>query len=376
MNRQQLLSRLGQRHAVIYSNASWHTWDRHADAWRQGRITGSFEKADNVWLESVPRWMMRSPRLPSVSQAILGLHARRWRRFLANKDDGPLVLHMFEPAYIDYIEHVRPDVLVYQPYDWFEFMPGWSADLERAELALLARADRVITPSELFAKGLEKKSGRSIDVVPNGVDVQMFEQARAAARPLPADLAAIAEPRLGYCGWLESHVDMKLVAELATRRPNWNFVFVGGRTPHLDSRLVQQIAACQALTNVHFLGPKHRSEVPDYMLNMNVNMIPWRLGDGAWADVGYPLKLQEYMAAGRSVVSVGLHSVRTLLSHVVRIAEGADEWERAIEEALAGRSPGTAEQRIAIARENGWDRRGEQLEAILLEAIHARAAAR
>ena len=88
--------------------------------------------------------------------------------------------------------------------------------------------------------------------------------------------------------------------------------------------------------------------------------------EGSWADVGYPLKLQEYMAAGRSVVSVDLHSVRTLLSHVVRIARGAAGWEDAIEDALTGKGTGTAPERIAIAQENGWDRRGDQLEQILL----------
>jgi glycosyltransferase involved in cell wall biosynthesis len=366
MNRQQLLSRLGRRHSVVYSNAAWHTWDRHGDEWRKATLGGSFHRTDNVWVESVPAWMMRTPRWRGLNEAVLRQHARRWRRFLCDKGDGPLILHLFHPAYADYVDHLRPDAVVYQPYDWFEFMPGWNAQLEAAEQALLKRADRVITPSESFSKGLEKKSGREVLVVPNGVDIDMFEKARAAARPLPADLAAIPAPRIGYCGWLESHVDLSLVVALARRRPQWHFVFVGGRTPHKDDRLAAEIEVCQTVPNIHFLGVKGRTEVPDYMMNMDINAIPWRLEEGSWADVGYPLKLQEYMAAGCSVVSADLHSVRTLLSHVVRIASGVDGWETAIADALAGRATGTPSERIAIAQQNGWDRRGEQLESILL----------
>jgi len=366
MNRQQLLSRLGRRHAVVYSNAAWHTWDRHGPEWKRAPLAGAFARSDNVWVESVPAWMMRTPRSAGLNRFVLGQHARRWRAFLRDKGEGPLILHMFHPAYADYVDQLRPDALVYQPYDWFEFMPGWTPQLEAAERALLKRADRVITPSELFSKGLEKKAGREVLVVPNGVDIDMFEKARVAARPLPADLAAIPGPRIGYCGWLESHVDLSLIIELARRQPQWHFVFVGGRTPHKDERLAAEIEACQAVPNIHFLGVKARAEVPDYMMNMDVNAIPWRLEEGSWADVGYPLKLQEYMAAGRNVVSADLHSVRTLLSHVVRIASGAAGWEAAIADALDGRVTGTAAERIAIAQQNGWDRRSEQLEAILI----------
>lgn len=366
MNRQQLLSRLGRRHAVVYSNAAWHTWDRHGDEWRKSTFAGTFHRTDNVWVESVPSWLMRTPRWHGLNDAVLRQHARRWRRFLQDKGRGPLILHMFHPAYADYVDRLRPDAVVYQPYDWFEFMPGWNETLEAAEQALLKRADRVITPSESFSQGLEKKSGREVLVVPNGVDIDMFEKARVAARPLPADLAAIPGPRIGYCGWLESHVDLSLVTELARRRPEWHFVFVGGRTPHNDARLAAEIDACQAVPNIHFLGVKARTEVPDYMMNMDINAIPWRLEEGSWAGVGYPLKLQEYMAAGCNVVSADLHSVRTLLSHVVCIASGVAEWEAAIADTLAGRETGTRAERIAIAQQNGWDRRAEQLESILL----------
>lgn len=365
MNRQQLMSRLGRRNTVLYSNSSWHTWDRHDVRWKQTSWGGDFKFRDNVWVESTPRWMMRNPRFGVFDQAVTRMHAARWRSWLATRGHGPLVLHMFDPAYVDYIDQVRPDAVVYQPYDGFAFMPGWSDRLEAAERHLLARADAVITPSETLSAALENKSKRPVCVVPNGVDIELFENALAARPPAPPDLGSIPHPRLGYCGWLESHVDLSMVAELATRHPDWHFVFVGGRTPHADGRLVRELAQCEGKRNIHFLGPKHRTEVPAYMLNMDVNTICWRLEKGSWADFGYPLKLQEYLACGRSIVSADLHLVRTKLSHLIRTASSVDEWDVAIQEVLRTGGPGSPAERTAVARENSWDRRSEQLQAIL-----------
>ena len=262
--------------------------------------------------------------------------------------------------------------MIYQPYDWFQFMPGWTDHLEAAELALLERADAIVTPSESFSAGLAKKAGRDIGVIPNGVDMEMFEAALASPPAAPADLAAIPHPRMGYVGNLEPFVDLLLIAELAQRHTDWHFVIVGGRSPRPGDLLAQGLAACEARPNVHFLGVKPRSEVPAYLLNMDVNLICLRIGEGGWADVAYPQKLQEYMACGCPIVSADLHAVRTQFSHLIRTAQGADSWEAAIADALLTGGPGTAAARTAVARENSWAHRAAQLESLCQEVLARR----
>lgn len=374
MNRQQLLSRVGQNHTVLYSNASWYTWDRASDGWCDGSWRGRVDHLDNVWVESVPRWLMRNPRMRLLDETVVRLHASRWRKWLAARGNGPLVMHLFHPEYVDYIDHVRPDAVIYQPYDWFEFMPGWTERLEAAELRLLARADVVVTPSESFSQGLEAKSKRPVGVVPNGADMALFEFARSQNPAAPHDLAAIPSPRIGYVGTIEPYVDLALVAELAQRHADWNFVFVGGRSPQKDEPMELAIASCQGKPNIHFLGRKPREEVPAYMLNMDVNTILLRVGESGWADVAYPQKLQEYLACGKPIVSADLHSVRTLFSEVIRTAKSVDDWERAIHEALSAGGPGSAAQRTEIARKNGWDQRAEQLQSVMEQAVAGRLA--
>src|SRR5450759_4284903 len=59
VNRQQLLSRIGRHHDVLYSTGGWFVWDRAADAWRTAAICGRIDAADNVWIDESPRYLMR-----------------------------------------------------------------------------------------------------------------------------------------------------------------------------------------------------------------------------------------------------------------------------------------------------------------------------
>ena len=66
----------------------------------------------------------------------------------------------------------------------------------------------------------------------------------------------------------------------------------------------------------------------------------YRLGDDLWVEGIYPLKLHEYLATGRPVVSADLPSIRPF-AHVVAIARDLQQWDRAIEVALTSGEPGS-----------------------------------
>jgi glycosyltransferase involved in cell wall biosynthesis len=268
--------------------------------------------------------------------------------------------------FFPYVDKIRADYLIYHVYDLYDHAPGWNDNFERDERALIRRADLVIAASEQMAERLHAKVRREVHVLPNGADVAAFDKTLNSCASLPTDLRAIPRPRLGYVGSLHPQVDYGLVADLARRQPDWHFVFVGHAVSHTDPRADAERATCAALANVHFLGGKPVHEVPQYMVNMDVNLMCYRLSEGTWIKAGYPLKLHEYLAAGRPIVSVDMPTVRPF-SEVIQLATGVDDWQQAIECAVLTGGRGSPESRRAIAAQNSWDKRVRTLELWLNE---------
>ena len=354
VNRQQLLSRIGISHMVLYSSGAFATWERGSDDWRASPFAGAFVRKDNIQLDQSPRWLLRWPRVGAVDRLAVAAAARRWRRQFDTS--RPLVAWLCHPMFVPYLDALSPDFVVYHCYDLYERQPGWSPQLEAYERRLLREADLVFSPTTMLCDELMKKAPCDARALPNGADVQAVFAARKAALDEPADLSDIPHPRVGYVGSLHPELDLALIAELARRRPAWHFVLIGPEQNPARLHASAGYKMCRALANVHLLGEKHRSQVPAYLLGMDANALIYRATADSWTHVAYPLKLHEYMASGQPVISVDLKMIREF-EPLVRFATGADEWERALEHALAGEDGGQAEQRRAIAARHGWDAR-------------------
>ena len=154
-----------------------------------------------------------------------------------------------------------------------------------------------------------------------------------------------------------------MITTLARRQRHWQFVLMG-EVRSLDGPSRMAMVEAQAEPNVHVLPPQPHELVPDYVCAFDVNIMCYRLADDLWVDGIYPLKLHEYLAAGRPVVSADVPSVRPF-AHVVAIARDPWQWERAIEVALTKGEPGSLTARRQVAAENSWTARVRQLEAEL-----------
>jgi hypothetical protein len=93
---------------------------------------------------------------------------------------------------------------------------------------------------------------------------------------------------------------------------------------------------------------------------MDVNTISYR-ADRGWWNAAAPLKLHEYLATGRPVVSVDLPDIRAF-ADVVRFVRDRTGWIDALEAALNERSAQAMERRRRVARANSWDDRVDLLE--------------
>lgn len=364
VNRQQLFSRIGKTHPVLYSTGGWFLWDRGSEDWQRASWTGNVKLANNVQVDEPAKLLARIPRIDALDQLVMGRQCARWRRLLGGNPSTPLIGYVFHPMFYPYVRHLKADRLVYHVYDLYEHMPGWNPTLDRQEREMIQAADLVVAASEVMAAGLRAKGARDVKVLPNGADVDAFVAAADDPASEPADMHGIPHPRLGWVGSLHTEVDYAMIAELATRQPNWNFVLVGDPSPKSNPRADTDRAACRARTNVHFIGGRAIRDVPSYVGCMDVNLMCYRSTDNQWINAGYPLKLHEYLAAGRPVVSTDLPSVRPF-EHVVRIAHGTEDWHTAIADALDGRGSGDIASRRNTAMSNSWDGRVATLTAWL-----------
>jgi glycosyltransferase involved in cell wall biosynthesis len=183
---------------------------------------------------------------------------------------------------------------------------------------------------------------------PSSVDLAHFGQARVPQRD-PSDQAPIPHPRLGYFGVIDERIDLDLVREVATRRPEWQVVLVGP-IAKVDP------AAIPALPNVHHLGPKPYEDLPAYLAGWDVALMPFAHNEAT--RYISPTKTPEYLAGGRPVISTSIRDVVEPYGRerLVRIADTAAATVEAIEATLAGDDPTRIRRADALIARQSWDR--------------------
>jgi glycosyltransferase involved in cell wall biosynthesis len=279
-----------------------------------------------------------------VNGARLARMVRRWRRSPAGPD---LVIWAGIPssAILRATEALPGARLVYDCLDDFAAFHPDADRIEETERRLATRADVVFATAEGLETRMRRLNARTVRL-PNGADADHFAPGRAAGLPVPPDVAGIPRPVLGYVGEMARWFDVELVQALARHDPSWHIVLIG---PVHGER----IAPLRGLANVHYLGAKPYRELPAYVHRFDVGLLPFRV-DRLTAAVD-PVKLYEYLAAGKPVVSTPLPEAGRH-GDVVTLADRAS-FPAAVAAAL--REPTAAEvaHRVAVARGNSWDRR-------------------
>lgn len=272
------------------------------------------------------------------------------------------ILWSFFPNIGGLVGKLGERLVVYQCVDDHAEFPGMDrASLRRQESQLLAVADLVFTSSELLRQERGKHNPRTV-FIPHGVDFAHFSRAVEDHTSIPSDLDGVRRPIVGFVGAVADFVDLELVAESARLKPDWSFVMVGrrwGTNPH----------ALRGLPNVHLLGPRPYETLPAYCRGFDVGIIPFRINNLTLR--ANPLKLREYLAAGLPVVSTPLPEVAKY-GALVRIAQGRDEFVRAIEHALKERGEPFVGMRLNAMRQESWERRVEQFSEHVEEALRRR----
>lgn len=364
--RQQIMSRLARYHRVLYLDPLYSPLTRfktNRDLWqRHGPKRGLRHLNDNLnvlslfapipfgrigWVERFNRSIVNS----SVARTITKLGFQNPILWLYHTPLAEQFIGMFNECFV-----------VYDCFDDYTAYPGVSPEeAERIvdqERRLLSHADIVFTSSSHLYQKCRSMNAQT-HWVPNGVDYTLYEQGMQQAVLIPDDLKAAKRPIIGLTGQIKGKIDMELIDNLARLRPQWSFVFVG---PVVKSIIPIANKLQEKYENVLFLGEKDPSDLPRYVAAFDIAIIPFIQND--WTRSINPLKLYEYLACGKPVVSTAIPDVVSFSERypeAVQVAVDYDDFLQQLEFFLERDCTALREKRLNIARANSWDARVEEM---------------
>ncbi len=236
--------------------------------------------------------------------------------------------------------------LVYDCVDAQGQYPGMGRYVDGMEEDLLRRADVVFVTSEALLERAGRLAAR-VHLVPNGVDAEHLRRATLPETEVPDDVAGLSRPVIGFVGALAEWIDFEAIRALAERRPSWSIVLIG------PAKRAGEVHTLERFGNVRLLGMRPKESLPGYLKAFDACISPFRPGELATA--ADPLKVYEYLAAGRPVVLSGLPAMERLAG-LVYVARGPEDYVSQVERALEENTEARVQQRLAFAETRSWDR--------------------
>jgi hypothetical protein len=320
-----------------------------------GVLKGAIRVGDQMWVFTpfvLPfhhsAWAVR------LNRYILRLTLYLLRRKLGMRK---FQLWTFVPTSSEYVGRLGEEMIIYYCTDeWSGFSAVDGKKVGEMVKSLATRADVVFATSRPLVEKLRKFNPRTY-LASHGVKYQMFAQALESSTALPADLAEVPHPILGYYGLIEEWLDLNLIAYLAERHPEWHIALIG--------RTCVDKSSLDRFPNVHFLGRKPHAELPGYCKGLDVALIPHKVNE--LTRHMNPIKLREYLSAGLQIVSTDLPEMHLYPDYCL-VAQNYAEFEAAVETALRSDSPSIRRQRSLAMRDQTWDRKVAELGEAVLHA--------
>ena len=242
----------------------------------------------------------------------------------------------------------------------FRFAPPDLLDRERL---LMENANVVFTGGfKLFQS--KSRYHSNVHFFGCGVDSAHFAKARLSDTEVPADVADIKQPIMGYYGVIDERLDYELLAQLAAAHKDWALVMVGP-VVKVDPRDLPKA------DNIHWLGQKSYAELPAYVKTFDVCLMPFALNEAT--EYINPTKTLEYMATGKPIVSTPVADVVRNFTPIVTVAESAEQYVEALRDALQNPRPELRARGIERTKAASWEGITNEMTHLMEEAIATRA---
>jgi teichuronic acid biosynthesis glycosyltransferase TuaH len=328
-----------------------------------GGGTRRLDTLPNVTITRAHKWLPNSVGAARrANEAVVRRHVRAAAQRLGLYAGGRKPMLWLNPYYAEHmIGRLGEAATIYDiTDDWTQFGDEGSTRrrIVEQDRRLSERADAIIVCSEALHASKAEYADK-LHLIGNGVDCEHYADVRNCDSPLPALVRSWRRPVLGYTGTLHrDRLDVTLLVEIARRMREGTVVLIGPCHLNGDER-----RRLEATGRVVLAGPIPYAKLPEAMRGFDVCIVPHRVTP--FTESLNPIKLWEYLAAGKPIVSTPVAGFRDYPQHV-RLAGDADAFLCAATDALS--ENGTAAlRRQQLAGHHSWVQRVAAVERVIAQ---------
>jgi glycosyltransferase involved in cell wall biosynthesis len=238
---------------------------------------------------------------------------------------------------------IKPVRTLYYCYDEIAEAQWCKKHGARLEVPVAKEADQVIVTSTALFEA-KKHLNSNCHLIKNGVDFKLFHTAYNQ-QPTKSRIT------IGYLGSIDDRLDYELLEKVIAEKQECDFLFVGRITCHHGHKRLENYK------NVTFVGAQSPQMLPKFLSKFDLAIIPFVKNE--FTRNIYPLKINEYLAAGVPVISTPFADLSDFYGYIT-LADSPQAFIRDIV-TYPVRSKGLIQARIKLARSNDWSFRSKQM---------------
>ncbi|WP_375579312.1 glycosyltransferase [Marivirga tractuosa] len=216
-------------------------------------------------------------------------------------------------------------------------------------------SDLVLVTSSHLKKKLSIYN-KNTHLVANAADVRLFNKTlnQEGSEVQLGETLAKYKVVIGYVGNICHRIDYKLLLNIVNEYPEYLLLMVGPINTNKP-----ELQKLKKYDNVFFAGSKKPTELIPYLRKMNCSIIPFLINELTKSI--YPLKINEYLAAGLPVITTNFSEDIKSFKDVIYLSDDEQDFTTQIQRAINENSPEMAKKRIEFVASNNWTNRTFQI---------------
>ena len=255
------------------------------------------------------------------------------------------------PTWAPVAKHLKENWKFNIVFDYIDDYSGFedtvSLKLHSFTEQLFKISDFVIATSNfLEARALEYS--KNVEVIRNGTEFDFFNKAINKE-------SKNSNKKIGYYGAIAEWFDLEKIQYIAKNRPEYEIELIGNVTN-------KSCSALKKYKNIKFLGEKPYSELPKYLMDYDVCLIPFK-SDIDLIKATNPVKFYEYLSAGKKIVATEIPELEPYRDKFVYLTNSNEKFLKYVDMCLDGKdSLYKPSELVGFAIKQDWSIRVKDIE--------------